>query len=80
MLPGPGDRQMVPLRIGERTERRGHGTDVRFELRQGLEPRILADIGADALEGRFRDQRADVVDDQLADRRIGASAAMRGST
>src|ERR1700757_558311 len=63
-------REMAPLRIAERSERRVDAAERRLERGEIGEARIETDISGDALNSGFGDEGADIVDDELADRRI----------
>ena len=69
-----GAREFAPLRIGQRSERRGNLAHVRLERGEGLELGIEPDIAGDARERRGLDHRSDVVDHEPGHRRV----ALRG--
>src|SRR5918999_5271358 len=64
-------REMAPLRIGERTERRADVAHVGLDFVYALEAPPAGDVALHAKERAPRDERADVVQHQAPDRRAG---------
>ena len=60
---------MAPLRVGERAERGVDEAVIALDLLHAVEGGVEPDIVGDALERCHRDERADVVQHQPADRR-----------
>jgi len=63
-------REMTPLVVGERTERRRHLSNVALQRIQIGEGRRLTDVLCDPLQRRFRNERADIVQHEAANRRM----------